>query len=62
LKFRERRSASRKSGVRSVANYERKKTVDGLSLRLYRGEGAALLAFDLERARLPMISSDSVWK
>lgn len=49
--FRERRSASRKSGVRSGANYERKKTVDGLTLRIYRGEGAALLAFDLERAK-----------
>ena len=34
-----------------MANYERKKTVDGLTFRLYRGEGAALLAFDLERAK-----------
>jgi hypothetical protein len=31
-----------------ASDFERKKTVDGLTLKLYRGEGAALLAFDLE--------------
>ncbi|HHK2196357.1 TPA: hypothetical protein ACQRGO_001061 [Pseudomonas aeruginosa] len=34
-----------------VSSYESKNTSDGLTLKLYRGEGAALLAFDLDEER-----------
>jgi phosphatidylserine/phosphatidylglycerophosphate/cardiolipin synthase-like enzyme len=32
-------------------DYERKSTANGVTLKLYRGEGAALLAFDLDQAQ-----------
>jgi hypothetical protein len=32
-----------------ASDFERKETADGLTFKLYRGEGVALLAFDLER-------------
>ncbi|MDF5995849.1 hypothetical protein P4200_19570 [Pseudomonas aeruginosa] len=38
-------------GVVMVSSYESKNTSDGLTLKLYRGEGAALLAFDLDEER-----------
>ena len=34
-----------------ATDFERKVSVDGLTLKLYRGEGAALLAFDLDPAK-----------
>ena len=34
-----------------ASDFERKVSVDGLTLKLYRGEGAALLAFDLDPAK-----------
>ncbi|MES2594481.1 MAG: phospholipase D-like domain-containing protein [Verrucomicrobiota bacterium] len=34
-----------------MAEYERKESADGLTFKVYRGEGAALLAFDLDAAQ-----------
>src|SRR5688572_27241282 len=34
-----------------ATEFERKASADGLTFKLYRGEGAALLAFDLEKSK-----------